>query len=85
MFGQAILPGLPNITGTFGATIAVDNTTTGAMILEGKSASSWWQGSVSVDRSGRYSFDASRSSSVYKDNFTTVQPYSIFICFIIKY
>ncbi len=66
-----IAAGLPNITGSFGRVASVNNTVSNAFA----SGTTERHGNGGDDLSYYdYSFDASRSSTVYRNDVTTVQP-----------
>jgi hypothetical protein len=68
--GNTVEAGLPNITGTL-SSIDTENISSGAFYVEGTH-----RGNESIDYRNKsvFKFDASRSSSIYKNNFNTVQP-----------
>lgn len=71
--GDTIAPGLPNITGDFGAKTWKDDTLPTGVFVQ-----TWYDANVTPrgddkDKNIRISFDASRSSSIY-GNSSTVQP-----------
>ena len=74
--GELIEAGLPNITGTFSSLKSVFSAYSGAF-----SGPSYGQGLMDAGHSaGDFvvaSFDASRCSKLYRDNFDKVQPKSI--------
>lgn len=71
--GTTISAGLPNITGTLGASWGSDASDTGAFHHEGNDPNSNMGGDSKWNNSSWASFDASRSNSIY-GNSTTVQP-----------
>lgn len=77
--------GLPNITGSFGATGLTDNgfTTTGAFNTTPMSKKSSWTFNDGT-QSHQFDFNASRSNTIY-GNSSTVQPPAITLLPIIKY
>lgn len=68
--GSTIEAGLPNIKGNLGV-IDTSNNASGAFYVDGTAS-----GNESIDyrQNNFYKFSASRSSSIYKDDVTTVQP-----------
>lgn len=74
---------VPNIRGSFGVTAGTSNaTTTGAFYV---SAVSGRRHTEDASGGTTYSIDASRSSTVYKNDATTVEPKSLTALPIIKY
>ena len=67
-----IAAGLPNITGKIGRIASADNSVSGAFYNNGENERHGDSGS-GLQYYG-YTFDASRSSSVYRKDVTTVQP-----------
>lgn len=84
--------GLPNITGNFG--FSTNYTASQPVFYAGNGAfqgtdvlsncATWGSASNTAQLPSRYSFDASRSSSIY-GNSTTVQPPAVTMRYIIKY
>lgn len=72
--------GLPNIKGTHGGADSNGRTSSGVFYDAGNSTSGSGSGPGWL-----VGFNASRSSSIYKDDVTTVQPPAIQVPFIIKY
>ena len=66
-----IAAGLPNITGTFRGGNAGSPAASGAFVVDGSGGGNGWDGTANMRTT--WSFDASRSSSVY-GNSSTVQP-----------
>lgn len=79
--GTAVEAGLPNITGEF--TGSASNIISGAFSLVSASVG-YLQLNTSYSDCRIYSFNASRSSSIY-GNSTTVQPNSLIFNYVIKY
>lgn len=82
--------GLPNITATMtrvcsGSQNDPLSTATGAFTLSSVINLNGYDGGGYGLRAKDLTLDASRSSSVYKDNVTTVQPSSYLVRYIIKY
>ena len=76
--------GVPNITGTFnGGSLGNGDSTSGAFFLLGTATGSGYANLQAQDRVGV--FNASRSSSVYKDNITEARPTNYSINYFIKY
>lgn len=73
--------GLPNIKGTFNGGDQTNNNYSGAFYK----ISSTTPGNGDSAADNLWGFDASRSSAIYKDNVTTVQPKSLTSRWIIKY
>jgi hypothetical protein len=78
--GDIVSAGLPNITGDFVGGRAVDFTGSGAFV--GGQSSKTDGGGDSYTDNSRWSFNASRSSSIY-GNSTTVQPQTIKVLYYI--
>ena len=76
--GDLIEAGLPNITGSFRPSDGVDSTSTGC-VYDAKSSGYGEGGGTAGQSFGfhQYFIDASRSSSLYKNNFNKVQPQTI--------
>ena len=72
--------GLPNITGRVGNATHPDDHTSGAFYVESGSSLGWYQ----FQPYNQY-FDASRCSSVYRDDIVTVQPESLTTRYYIKF
>lgn len=68
--GTTVEAGLPNIKGTFEGASQKSNFTTGAFYVIGRNT----KVSNDGEKDNTYGFDASRSSSIYKDDCDTVQP-----------
>lgn len=75
--------GLPNIKGRFSVDSPRTPTVDGAFKKDSDFGTEGWDGWSGFGRV--YSFDASRSSGVYKDSVTTVQPKSVEVLYCIKY
>lgn len=81
--GQYLEAKLPNIKGNIGvitnkwANFSTANTADGAFNRTDASSGIAYTGGQSITTSSNYSFDASRSNSIFSDSATTVQPQSI--------
>ena len=80
--GNEIEAGLPNITGYTFADNYASGSTAGAMYFKNTGHTTLEQGSG--HSAGLIIFDASRCSSVYRNNFTTVQPPAVTVLYYIR-
>lgn len=77
--------GLPNITGTVLMRHGGPGYEhSGALYGIGDYHYSWWDGEAFWGHSNTLYFDASRSSAIYRNDITTVQPYAYTVYFIMK-
>lgn len=78
--GDLVEAGLPNITGTlvgYAITNQETGSSSGALYINPDITDSRGASSAGTDRSAQVAFDASRSSSIYKNGFNKVQPQTI--------
>lgn len=82
--GRTVEAGLPNITGSFGAMTYTNGQPIGVFKSNDENTNQVQEGGGNNKRFVRFSFDATRSSSIY-GNSNTVQPPAIKMQYIIKY